>query len=78
MSRGHGALQRFLLDDLRCRKPGNTPDAWQLATRYYGSPVNANQESSVRRALRGLEAEGLVERRVGRGFHGQPSYWRAT
>jgi hypothetical protein len=76
MGRGHGALQRFLLADLR--RVAGERSTWELATSYYGSPVNANQESSVRRALRGLEAEGLVERMVLRRIHGQPNCWRAS
>ena len=67
MSRGHGKTQRFVLERLeRSREEGVQPwDRWLTAAelaheRACGEPTKAEVES-VRRALRRLAEEGLVE-----------------
>ena len=80
MSRGHGGLQRALLEDLRKDLRGRIgKDTWELARHFYGSDLTPANLSSVRRALRRLEAEGLVERsRYSFAVHGSPDLWRAV
>ena len=71
MSRGYGQLQRQLLD-LLDNKPGWNGDVFSLAHHTDA------QESSIRRALKRLEDDGLVARERKLNYHGQPDQWYLT
>lgn len=74
MSRGHGDLQRWLLEEIATAR--HPPDVVELTRRYYGEGTDA-QRSSVRRALRGLESEGLIHAER-QSWHGRPKQWRSV
>ena len=63
MSRGYGYLQRFVLEELDRRWLSGDP--WihprELAADLDGDPPRRQTSRSVRRALRLLAADGLVE-----------------
>ena len=63
MSRGYGYVQRFVLEELDRRWAGGDPwvHARELAERLEGDPPTSQTCRSVRRALRLLAADGLVE-----------------
>lgn len=82
MSRGAGAVQRWLLAKL----PPTPDDAYtiremrqavDLASDYYlAAEPSEGQASSIRRALRGLEQRQLVIRHTTQiSRHGDPSFW---
>jgi hypothetical protein len=63
MSRGHGYVQRFVLAELDRQWAIGDPwvDAMTLAERLVGATPSMQARRSVRRALRLLAADGLVE-----------------
>jgi hypothetical protein len=63
MSRGHGYVQRFVLAQLDEQTVAGEPwvDVGTLAERLEGAPPTRQSCRSVRRALRRLAADGLVE-----------------
>jgi hypothetical protein len=63
MSRGHGYVQRFVLAELDRQWALGDPwvDARTLAARLEGAPPTKQARRSVRRALRRLADDGLVE-----------------
>ena len=68
MSRGHGKAQRFVLEALERRDGGNLAGwhwrtAEDLATERAGREPSTAEVESIRRAIRSLGAEGLVEAR---------------
>jgi Fe2+ or Zn2+ uptake regulation protein len=64
MSRGHGNIQRTILQVMReADRPLDTVD---IAGRVFGvEAVNSSQHQTARRALRRLRDEGLVHRSKG-------------
>jgi hypothetical protein len=70
MSRGHGAVERWLLANLpaalgpseggREQQQQGSPD--QLAERFYGAAATEAQRNAIRRALRNLWAQDKVLR----------------
>lgn len=63
MSRGHGKLQRFILDGVLAQ-PDRVFRAQDIAALYaaeHGDDSTPHLRASVRRAIRRLCAEGLVE-----------------
>jgi hypothetical protein len=78
MSRGRGHLQRWLLAELgHLTNPGDG-ETWGLARGYYGPAATDSERSSVRRALRRLEEDGLVASKRWTSLHGRPYEWRLT
>jgi hypothetical protein len=63
VSRGYGYVQRFVLEELDRRWAGGEPwvHARELAERLEGDSPTRHTCRSVRRALRLLAADGLVE-----------------
>jgi hypothetical protein len=83
VGRGHGPLQRWLLTCLppACERPsasaGTMVTAAQLAYWFYETNrPSVAQVDSVRRALRRLEEQNLVQRwELHPGPPGGPSFW---
>lgn len=71
MSRGHGKVQRAVLDALRASQWGQARPSGIAAAVYGPEPTDA-QRSAVRRAIRGLVAEGLVHKRMGGSEDSRP------
>jgi DNA-binding FadR family transcriptional regulator len=71
VSRGYGYVQRFVLEELDRQWAGGEPwvDARTLAERLEGQEPTRQRCRSVRRALRLLAADGLVE--IGPGAVGR-------
>ena len=63
MSRGYGCVQRAILEELDARATSGDPwiDVRAIAARIDGPAPGEHVRRSVRRALRLLAAEGLVE-----------------
>jgi hypothetical protein len=84
MSRGLGALQRWLVKHLPPASDQPNVDAMasvasvtRLAQRYYGTGMPTDgQLQSVRHALRRLEEQGLAQRwTIQLPLRGRPSFW---
>ena len=68
MSRGHGAVQRFVLEYLANNREGQPWERWvsspTLARERAGREPTTAELESMRRAIRKLEADGAVEARL--------------
>ena len=78
MSRGYGSVQRQILEALAQRGPFGLWDSWSLARAIFGEHHTEADRSSVRRALRRLQADDVVVGRVNRSGHGHPILWELS
>lgn len=76
MSRGHGSLQRRILDELRrCGERGDSVPA--LTESLFGIDATESQKCSVRRAVRALDRDRVVEvARVVRPIYVRDVVWQ--